>query len=128
MMRHTLTPFVAVFMAAIVILAGCTDKPTKPKSPKDDAHGHPDKGPHGGALAEWGDENYHAEFTVDHAKKQATVYILDGSAANAAPVAANSLTLRLTNVKPAVEITLKADPEAGDPKGQCSRFSGTHEK
>jgi hypothetical protein len=25
-------------------------------------------------------------------------------------------------------VTLKADPQEGDPKGQASRFSGTHEK
>ena len=92
---------------------------------KDD---HPHEGPHDGALAEWGEEKYHAEFTVDREKKQATVYMLDGTAKKAAPIAVDSITLSLTNFKPSVQITLKADPDKGDPKGSSSRFVGTHEK
>jgi hypothetical protein len=89
-------------------------------------HDHPEEGPHGGPLAEWGDEKYHAEFTVDHKTKKAVVYILDGSAAKSAPIAIESVTLTLTHVKPAVILTLAADPQDGDPKGSASRFSGTH--
>src|SRR5437660_616216 len=108
----------AALTAALFLAAGCSDRPAKPYSPKKGGtEAHPSKGPHGGVLAEWGEENYHAEFTVDHAKKQATVYILDGSAKKAAPVAADSVTLTLSNVKPPVQITLKADPQEGDPKG-----------
>lgn len=89
---------------------------------------HPEEGPHGGALAEWGDEEYHAEFKADHEKKQATVYILDGKAKKAVPIAAETVTLTLTNFKPPVQIALKADPQGGDPKGKASRFTGTHDK
>src|SRR2546423_14706006 len=59
------------------------------KGKKGDEHAHPTEGPHHGALAEWGDEEYHAEFTVDHKGKKATVYILDGTARKAAPIAAD---------------------------------------
>ncbi|MBX9681449.1 MAG: hypothetical protein K2X38_22060 [Gemmataceae bacterium] len=89
---------------------------------------HVEKGPHGGSLAEWGEEKYHAEFTVDHGKKTATVYILDGEAKKATPIAAESITLSLSNVKPPVQVTLKAAPQADDPKGQASRFTGTHDQ
>jgi hypothetical protein len=90
-------------------------------------HDHPDEGPHGGALAEWGDEEYHAEFTVDHKEKKATVYILDGEVKNPVPIEAESITLTISNVTPPATITLKADPQKDDPKGKASRFSGTHD-
>lgn len=124
-------------LASLLLASGCDSRrdAAKDKSPdtgkqskKDDkGHAHPEKGPHGGPLAEWGEEKYHAEFTSDHAKKQATVYILDGAGKKAAPIVAESITLSLTNAKPPVQITLKADPQEGDPKGQASRFTGTHE-
>jgi len=123
-----------VVAATVMLAGGCARD--KPKAPSTDAkkkdgkapHDHPDAGPHGGALAEWGDEEYHAEFTVDHGKKQATVYILDGSAKKAAPIAAETVNLTLTHAKPAVQITLKADPDKDDPKGKSSRFVGAHDK
>jgi hypothetical protein len=119
-------------IAFVLPISGCVKQPP-PKSPTGaeakakQVHDHPDEGPHGGALAEWGDEKYHAEFTVNHAKKQATVYILDGSVKKASPIAAETITLSLTNVKPPLQVTLKAEPQEGDPKGQASRFVGTHD-
>jgi len=94
---------------------------------------HPDEGPHGGALAEWGNHEYHAEFTVNHKEKMATVYILEGKIVGgkmkAAPIDAESITLTIDNVKPKkLVLTLKADPEASDPKGKSSRFSGVHKQ
>jgi hypothetical protein len=89
---------------------------------------HPEIGPRGGPLAEWGDEKYHVEVTVDHGKKTATAYILDGSAKKASPIAAASIKVTLTSLKPTVQIILKADPEKGDPKGTSSRFVGMHDK
>jgi hypothetical protein len=121
-----------VVTAALAALAAGCDNPHKGTSParggagKAHAHDHPEKGPHDGALAEWGDEEYHAEFTVDHAQKRATVYVLDGTGKKAVPIAAESITLTLTDATPPVQVTLKADPQKDDPKGQSSRFSGTH--
>jgi hypothetical protein len=117
--------------AAMVFAAGCpgsrTAKEEKPLA-KGQPEKHPEKGPHGGAVAEWdpSDES-HAEFLVDHDKKQATVYILDGEIKMATPIEAETITVSLSHVKPAIEITLKADPQAGDPKGKASRFIGTHD-
>ncbi|MBI3410419.1 MAG: hypothetical protein HY040_18935 [Planctomycetes bacterium] len=122
----------AIFASTFVIASGCADRKPPGKSGENTAknghkHDHPHEGPHEGALAEWGNEEYHAEFTVDHEKKQATVYILDGEVKKAAPIPVESITLTLTNVKPTVQITLKADPDKGDPKGSSSRFVGVHE-
>jgi hypothetical protein len=131
-MRQALYMFAVMLLAANLLTStGCVkpppskggDKGQSAKKPA--AHDHPDAGPHGGALAEWGDEKYHAEFTVDHGKKQATVYILDGDAKKAAPIAATTIDLAITNVKPLVRVALKADPQKDDPKGQASRFVGT---
>ena len=89
---------------------------------------HPEKGPHGGPLAEWGDEKYHVEITVDSEKKTATAYILDGEAKKASPIAAASIKVTFTSVKPALQVVLKADPVKGDPKGSSSRFVGMNDK
>jgi hypothetical protein len=102
------------------------DKDKKTPGKEDD---HDEIGPHGGPLAEWDHNKYHAEFTVDREKKKTTVYILDNTAKKAAPIPADSeVKVTLTKFKPAVQITLKADPEKDDPKGKSSRFVGTHDK
>jgi hypothetical protein len=119
----------AALLALLVAAPGCSEKAEKPAGgAKKAAHDHPDKGPHGGPLVEWGDEDYHVEFTVDRAAKRATVYILDGSARKSAPIAADAVTLTLMSVQPPAQITLKPDPQADDPKGQSSRFSGVDER
>lgn len=117
-------------LSALTLSSGCSQRPISPSKKTDakkPAHDHPDEGPHNGALAEWG-EKYHAEFTVNHDTKTATVFILDESAKKNVPIPADTITLTITNVKPPVQIPLKADPEKDDPKGQSSRFVGTHEK
>jgi len=65
---------------------------------------------------------------VDHAKKQAVVYILDGSAGKAPDVAADKITdvkLTLGNAQPPVTIDLKHDATKSDAKGIA--FVGTHD-
>ena len=122
----------ALFVAALG-LAGCSGsaEPTKltatPVSATadddDDDHGDHGEGPHGGTIIEL--DRYHGEFVVDHDKKQATVYILDGSAKKTVAVPAETMTLSITEPKFTVE--LKAAPEASDPKGNTSRFVGTND-
>jgi hypothetical protein len=129
LMLRTATTLTAVFAVVCLVLTGCADQRDRVKKAagqaKGHVHDHPEKGPHDGALAEWGDEEYHAEFTVDHAKSEATVYVLDGKAAKAVPIDAESVQLTLTNVSPVKQIALKAAPQEGDPKGKASRFVGT---
>jgi hypothetical protein len=108
--------------------AGCGGKKdaSKPIVKKD--HPHPDKGPHGGALAEWGADEYHVEYVFDRDKKQATFYILDGdTASKATPIAAETVTLTLKHTKMPVEIVLKADRDKDDPEGKSSRFVAVHD-
>lgn len=114
---------------AIACLAtiGCEAKPKTPPKPAAH-HDHPEKGPRGGALAEFGDEEYHAEFLVDHGKKEATVYILDEKAVKGVPIEAEFIELVLTHDKKPVAVKLAADPDKDDPKGKSSRFRGVHDE
>jgi hypothetical protein len=118
-----------LLLAGLVALAGCSNDATRgPGGTDKDArgeHGHLTGGPHKGVLVDWGKGEYHAEFVVNHAKKQATVYILDSEAKEPAAIDAESITLSLTNVNPVMHVELKADPQKGDPQGKSSRFTGT---
>jgi len=134
--QHWMLTFILVSIGALA--SGCqgnvdSAKGNKTKAPtsgvkaeKGGAHDHPNEGPHGGALAEWGDEEFHAEFTVDHKMQEATVYILDSSAKNSKPIKATSITLAL-KLQPPITITLSAKPQDGDSAGASSRFAGKHE-
>jgi len=85
-------------------------------------------GPHGGAIAEWGDKHeFHIEFNVDEDNKQAVVYVLDGDM-KPKPIKAAELVLTLTSVKPALVLKLKAVPEASDPKGASTKFVAGHDE
>jgi hypothetical protein len=99
-------------------------KPADAHAAGEHAHG---EGPHGGTLADWGGGKYHVEFTVDHGKKEAAVYVLGLDEKTAAPIAAKDSQLLLTINQPAFEVTLKAAPQPGEPAGSSSKFVGTHE-
>lgn len=94
----------------------------------EEAHVHPTEGPHGGPLAEWGDEKYHAELVLDAEKKQATVYVLDGHVEKAVPIEAKTITLTVQGEGSPVQIVLNADPQEKDGEGKSSRFSATNDK
>lgn len=119
-------------LVVLVLFTGCTGqkpadtpKPDAPKAARSDHGDHGDHGggPHGGTIVELGKS--HGEFAVDHAKKEATVYILDGDAKKPEAIAADKLLLSLKT--PALQLELKPLPQDGDPKGKSSRFVGTHE-
>ena len=105
MRRHFRNLLRCAFAAGVcvMVVVGCTRDPNT-KSPiakakEDDKHGHAPVGPHAGALAEWGKDQFHAEFTLDHTAKRVTIYILDDKATkapsiNAAKVFCGSGTLR----------------------------------
>lgn len=127
-------------VATIGFFAGCDQQaaPAKPATPtataeSEDGHDHAEgehaahgAGPHDGTLADWGGGAYHVEFTVDHDKQQATVYILGDDEKTATPIAAEEI--QLTIIDPEMSVILKANPQEGDGDGQASRFVGTHEK
>jgi len=127
-MKHTKLLGVGILAMAFAVV-GCnpaptpskvTDKTTKVDETDEHEHG---EGPHKGTIIEFG--KYHAEFVVDHDKKQATVYILDGKVKDAVPIAVETLTLSIKT--PQFQTELKAVPQEGDPMGKSSRFVATHD-
>ena len=120
---------VALGTMLALLATGC-DPAVKPggtgKPPASTAAGaHPSAGPHGGPLVEWGEEEYHIEFTVDRKTQEATAYLLDDTARKAKPIAAKFITLTLKKPSTAT-ITLDSKPDTGDPAGKSSRFTGKH--
>lgn len=124
------------FLIFVVVQSGCQkiDSRAKqatiqpPKGARDHDKDHPDKGPHGGVLAEWGDEQYHVEVTFDHKGKQAVIYLLDSTAKNAPKVEPNKVTkvmLTITNTQPPISLQLQHD--AGKSSDQELAFVGTHD-
>jgi hypothetical protein len=117
---------------AAVLAAGCTPAAPPPAAPattppaaKTEEHAH-EIGPHGGTVADWGGGQYHVEFTVDHTKKEATVYVLGGDAKTATPIKAETITLSIND--PLFQVDLKAQPLDGKKDGMSSRFVGTHDE
>jgi hypothetical protein len=93
-----------------------------PAAAEQHAHG---SGPHGGTITDWGGGAYHVEFTVDHDKKEATVYILGGDEKTPAPIKAEKIHLVIDD--PMTEMDLGAAPLEGEADGMSSRFVGTHD-
>ena len=126
----TLAALIAI--STTVFVVGCggkdpsksegTEKKKGEKKSGGHAHG---AGPHDGTVADWGGGKYHVEFTVDHDKQEATVYILGGDEKTAAPIAAKEIQLSIKD--PMMHVVLKAAPQEGDPEGSASRFVGNHE-
>jgi hypothetical protein len=89
------------------------------------AHGH-GAGPHDGTLADWGGGKYHVEFTVDHEKQEATVYVLGSDEKSPAPIKTDMISLTIGD--PGLQADLLPVPLEGETDGLSSRFVGKHEK
>ncbi len=123
-----------VLSSAVFLSAGCggepagTSPPAKPSNaatkPASQGHSH-GEGPHGGTLSDWGGGAYHVEFTVDHDKKEATVYLVGSDGKSPAPI--KTQTIHLVINDPMTELELKAKPLKGETEGTSSRFVGTHD-
>jgi hypothetical protein len=132
---------VVATLAMATLFVGCTQAPAPPQAPvkaaagKADDHGHAHDddhhshgaGPHDGTLADWGGGKYHVEFTVDHDKKEAVIYVLGSDEKTAAPVKTADGKLLLTIREPAFQVELAARPLAGEVDGKSSCYGGTHE-
>lgn len=133
---------IAAAAAALAFIIGCGEgeRPASQSAPaastpaKDD-HGHDHKhgghghgaGPHDGTLADWGGGKYHVEFTVDHDKQEATVYVLGDDEKTPAPIKAADGKLLLSINNPKFQVELTAAPLEGEADGTSSRFVGKHE-
>lgn len=89
------------------------------------SHGH-GAGPHDGTLADWGGGKYHVEFTVDHEKQEATVYVLGSDEKSPAPIRTDKIFLTIGD--PELQADLLPVPLEGEMEGLSSRFVGKHEK
>ena len=106
-----------------------TTPPAASTPPAKDDHGHAHAGhgagPHEGTLADWGGGKFHVEFTVDHDKQEATVYILGSDEKSASPIKTDKILLIIND--PKFEVELAAAPLEGEAEGTASRFVGKHE-
>ncbi len=126
-------------LLATSLMVGCGKQTAQqpaapsPAATSESDHGHPHEegghghgaGPHDGTVADWGGGKYHVEFTVDHEKQEATVYILGSDEKTSEPIAANSVLLTIN--EPELQTELLPVPLAGEADGKSSRFVGTHE-
>ena len=132
-MKYTMFFGLGLLLAALATGCGNKAEPTKAEQKKGgvEADDHPPHGagPNGGVTFDMG--KYHAEFTVDHPKKECTVLFLSGDqkGATAMPVAAKEFTLTTKETKtkegkvvPPMTIALKP-VDAKD--GKASKFVGT---
>lgn len=102
-------------------------KPTTAASPAAASHEHGHAlGPHEGAIADWGGGKFHAEFTVDHNKKEATVYILGSDEKTQVPIKATKILLNIK--QPTFQVVLAAKPMDGEQGGLSSRFVGIDDR
>jgi hypothetical protein len=127
----------ASLLFTLTLAIGCGEQsapvpspaPAATNTPAKDDHGHKHaghgEGPHEGTLADWGGGKYHVEFTVDHDKQQATVFILGDDEKTATPIKA--ATIHLSIKDPEIEVDLAAAPLEGEAEGTASRFVGKHE-
>ena len=131
----------ASFMFTLTLAVGCgeaekaapTSNPTPAaNAPAKDDHGHKHAahgaGPHEGAVADWGGGKFHVEFTVDHDKQEATVYVLGSDEKTATPIKAADGKILLTIKQPSFQVELTATPLDGEAEGTSSRFVGKDEK
>ncbi len=122
-------------LLTLTLSLGCGDQPSpSPNSnpapaasntPAEHEHAGHGAGPHQGTVADWGGGKYHVEFTVDHDKQEATVYVLGDDEKTASPIKANTILLSI-NV-PQFQVELAASPLEGEAEGTASRFVGKHE-
>jgi hypothetical protein len=90
-------------------------------------HGHSHgAGPHDGTVADWGGGKYHVEFTVDHEKHEATVYVLCSDEKSPAPIKTDKISLTIGD--PELQADLLPVPLDGETDGLSSRFVGKHDK
>ncbi len=122
-------------LVATLMVAGCSQPSTTPPAKdkgaekdggkkKEHIHG---EGPNGGVVFDLG--KHHAEFTVDHDKKECTIFILGNDEKTPKAVAAKELTLTTKPTKtkdgkvvPPMTIKLLPKDESG---GKAMKFVGS---
>src|SRR5450432_803335 len=132
-MKNFINLMIGLLLSA-VLMVGCkqenavTQPPVNKTPVASEAHAH-GIGPNGGIVFELG--KYHAEFTVDHDKKECTVVVLSPDEKNPQPikVAATELMLttnetKTTDGKVVPRLTIKLLPK-NDASSKGSIFVGS---
>lgn len=133
-MQYAKTLSVGLLVLTLVV-TGCSQQSGAPApknkgatkdGDKESEHVH-GKGPNGGVVFDLG--KHHAEFTVDHAKKECTIFVLGADEKTLTPVAAKELTLttkatKSEDGKSVPSMTIKLLPK-DDSGGKASKFVGT---
>lgn len=129
--RHTV--FVPVSLTCALLL-GCGAANNPPATPqakeagRGDEHAHSTHGPHGGDIIELGTEQFHAELVHDRDAGNVTIYMLDSTATQSAPIDAPEVSLNLRDEGKANQFKLAASPDEGDLPGNTSRFVSTEKE
>lgn len=97
-------------------------KPADKGAAKKEEHDHPAEGPHGGALIELGEEEYHAEIVMEDKTHSVIIYLLGSNAKDLVPVESPEVFINLKHGNKPEQFKLKASPTKTDPKGKSSRF------
>ncbi len=123
----------AALLAAAIAFTGCGEPTKTPKvegkkdsGKKEAGHAH-GKGPNGGVTFDLG--KHHAEFTVDHDKKECTIIVLGADEKTATPVVCKELTLTTKETKTkdgkvVAPMTIKMLPK-DEKDGKSTKFVGT---
>lgn len=145
-MKRTRITFSGLLLAALAIM-GCAPPSAPPNQPTtqgteptarleikehtnnaEDDHGPHGAGPNGGIIFDFGE--HHAEFTVDHEKRECAILVLGEDEKTSTAVTARDFSLTIkafTNKEgtsvPAMNIDLLGDNAV---EGKASRFVGTH--
>ena len=134
-MTHAKALGLGLLVAALAV-TGCSpqsgttptanDRESETDTGKKAGHTH-GKGPNGGVVFDLG--KYHAEFTVDHGKKECMVLVLGQDEKTPTPVATKDLTVTTRETKteegkvvPPMTIKLLPRDESG---GKATQFVGT---
>lgn len=112
-----------VFLAAVLFVLSFSAS-----AQADDEHGHPTKGPRGGALVELGEEEFHAEVLHDHDAHTVTIYLLDGTGRRAVGIDAREVLVNIRSGRKAKQFKIAAAPMRGDRPGFTTRFGAKSEE
>ncbi|MFM9965398.1 MAG: hypothetical protein ACKV2Q_29790 [Planctomycetaceae bacterium] len=135
--RNHKSNILACLLLTLTLAVGCgdTDKPAPTPAPssienqksqiENHKHANHGTGPHEGAVADWGGGKFHVEFTVNHDKQEATVYILGDDEKTTTPIKAATILLNIND--PKFQVELAAAPLDVEAEGTASRFVGKHE-
>src|SRR5580765_2938112 len=127
-MKYTKIGGLALLLAALAVAASAPSSSVFGQDKQPDKKGHVHgKGPNGGVVFDFG--KFHGEFTVNHDKKECTVFVLGEDEKTPVPVAAKDMVVSTKATKTAKgmdvpAMTIKMLPK-DEKDGKATKFVGT---